>query len=248
MGWSAQSLQFVLFCPPMVGASDALQPWSKLFHISPNNFQQSPPGFPQAQSTAMGLIGDFNVTIGAMPGRFDLILGPPADGPNSGPPLLGEPFQALSVLVEHAKKFLEFQPAMRLAIVANLVESAADQHSANKRFTELTGGIDVPEIASDLSLQINVPVEKASLGLRLNRLCRWQSQQVQLVTFMFNVDGASHTPIQSATQAYNVGLSIDINTVPTPATFDKSKAIDILNELADEIKKISLGGYEHLVA
>jgi hypothetical protein len=245
MTWSAQSLQFVLFTAPKPGQPDALQPWLKLFNSSPQNYQQAPAGAPQVQSNASAMIGNFNVMVGAMPGRFDVIL-TSSDAPSNTPPLIGDVQAALRTLVAYAHQFLAFQPAQRLAIVANLIEEAADQDAAVKRFKELAGGINVPNGGTDLALQVNVPKIDAAIGHQINRLCRWQTQLLQMVTLHLDASTGQGSPLVQTSHA--MGVMIDVNTAPAVVDFEQNKATNIVNALAAEVEQIMSGGYDYVAA
>lgn len=245
MSWSAQSLQFVLFTTPKPSQPDALQPWLKLFNSSPQNYQQAPAGAPQSQSHASATIGDFNVMVGAMPGRFDLVLSS-SEAPTDTPPLIEDVQTGLSTLLTYSKQFLEFQPAQRLAIVANLIEQSVDQAAAVARFKELTGDLNVPLGGTDLALQMNVPKEDADSGQQMNRLCRWQTQLLQMVRV--HIDASTGTGNPLVTTAHAMGLMIDVNTVPSTVDYERGKALNIVKSLAAEIEHIISGGYDYVAS
>lgn len=246
MTWSAQSLQFVLFTAPKPGQPDALQPWLKLFNnSSPQNYQQAPAGAPQVQSNASATIGNYNVMVGAMPGRFDLILTSSA-APSNTPPLIDDVKTALSALVTYGLQFLAFQPAQRLAIVANLIEKTADQDAAIKRFKELAGGINVPSGGTDLALQLNVPKIDPVTGHPINRLCRWQTQLLQMFTLHLDATTGQGSPVVQT--AHAMGVMIDVNTAPASVDFEYDKATKIVNALAAEVQQIMSGGYDYVAA
>lgn len=251
MAWSAQGLQFALFTALKPGHPDALQPWIKLFQSSPQNFQGAAPGAPQLQSSASGVVGDFQVSIGAMPGRFDLTVsaqgGPPSGGPplmpGGAPPMIDDIGGALRVLVLYAKQLLEFQPAQRLAIVANLAEIVPGPEEALARAADLVGGVNIRAGATDFAFQLNLPKVEAATGQALNRVCRWQTQIAQIITMGIGPSGPSAPAIQST---HVVGLTLDINSVPGHVDFEKDKAVAIVDALASEAEQIISGGYAYV--
>lgn len=247
MVWCAQSLQFALFTAPKPGQPDALQPWLKLFTAPPQNYQQAPPGAPQLQSTAAGIVGEYNVTVGAMPGRYDVVLMSGDQTPNPDtPPLIADLDAALGTLVGHALRLLDFQPAQRLAIIVNLIEHVAGPAEAAERFVQMVGGLQVPGSSTDLVLQLNVPAVAGDTGQPINRLCRWQTQLMQMVTVHVDAQSATANPIVKT--AHAAGLVIDVNSVPNSIDFERERALAVLTSLADEVRKIILGGYEYVTA
>lgn len=245
MVWSAQQLQFVLFTAPKPGQPDALQPWLKLFKSTPQNYQQSGPGAPQPTASASGVIGNFNVTVGAAPGRFDIIL---TSSDNTAepdrPPLISDIEAGLGSLVAHATKFLEFEPSIRLALVTNLSEPVADLAASADKFRQLAGGLDFPPGATDLALQLNVRKTDPESGREVNRLCRWQTQLLQ--SFVVHFDGAfgQGAPIVKSTHA--IGATFDINTVPSQAQFERDEALAVVKFLEAETSRVISGGYEYV--
>ncbi len=246
MVWSAQGLQFALFTALKPGQPDALQPWMKLFQSSPQNFQGAAPGTPQ--SSASGVIGDFQVSVSAMPGRFDLTVsaqqGAPPSVTGSGPPMIGDVGAALKILVQYAKQLLEFQPAQRLAIVANLAEVVQGPEDALALAADLVGGMSIRAGASDFAFQLNVPKADAATGQPINRVCRWQTQVAQIITMGIGPGGPSAPAVQST---HVVGLTLDINTVPGHVDFEKDKAVAIVDALATEVEQIISGGYAYVI-
>lgn len=245
MGWSAQSLQLVIFCQPKLAPPDALQPWFKLFGASPENFQKASLGSPQEQSTALGAVGDYNFMIAASQGRYDLMLSAGDPQLMSGsPPLFADIDKALGVLIGHGNSLIDFQPASRLAIVAQLQRLTDSEAAAAQQFHDLIGMQFAPSKAIDLSFQVNVRKDTAA-GPQLNRLCRWHTQTQQLM-FM-PMDPVSGPAPRVASTFHGVGFMIDVNTLPGSEEFERQKSRALVDEIASEIKSIISGGYRYVV-
>lgn len=244
MTWQAESLQFALFTAPTGAQPDALQPWLKLFPTGPQNFQGLVPG-PQPQSTAAGPLGDFTLTISSTPGRFDLVITMREDNPSpKGPPRIADISVALQVLTKQARKFVEVQPAVRLAFVANLAMPTDDAQGARQLFLDLVPGVQVPNSAIDLAFQVNLQKTHEATGRAMNRLCRWQTQVGQMIMFGMSPSGPSAPTVHVM---HSMGLVLDVNTVPSsPANFDMSTAIALVEALAYEVEQIISGGYEYV--
>lgn len=251
MTWSADWLSCVFFSSQSVGAADALQDWHRVFGgATPQRYQQNP--HPAGSSQAMGIVGSYQVVIGAQPGRTELTLLPPPNDQTSqiaaNPELLAPSItnveHALDTLRGHASRFVAGQNAMRVALVANLSEKTSDQAAAVALFKRVTSLEWLPEGASDLLFGFNTILEfsVASTKVQINRLRRWGTVTQKIG--IFTLQTALGAPnLMQPVDVHAAFLNIDLNTVPRLVPFADSESDLLFDNLITEAKRIISEGH-----
>jgi hypothetical protein len=193
------------------------------------------------------MVGNYNFMVSATQGRYDLVISPNDEAMTSGStPLIPDVDTAVAVLLAHAESMLDFQPALRLAIVAQLHEPYDTERDAAEAFGKHVGGLSVPTDGIDLSLQLNVRKHDDGTDQTMNRLCRWSTQRLQFM--MVNMDSPTGPSSRPGPLIHGVGLLVDINTLASAQEFEKGKALAITNAIAGEVKKIISGGYGYVAS
>lgn len=245
MPWQAGALQAVLFLEQtgVPAAPDALQPWLQVFRVSPQSYQQNPPGGPLV-AQASGTLGNFQAALQAQPGRFDLTL-TPLNTPGAELPLIADVASALEVLTLHAHRLIEGKAVVRAACVLQLAQrvgSPEEGVSLVKTHVPLEA---VPANATEIEIAFNIRKRLRSIdGLEMNRLCRWNTGIQQLFQVQINLDGTSRAVASNAINI--VGFSVDVNSVPQSTPFEVSRTVLVFDELVDEARRIMMEGYEGL--
>jgi hypothetical protein len=246
MAWYAQSLQFALFTPAKLSGPDAITPWQRIFGFLPQNFQQTPPGASQPQSMAAGIVGGANFNLIATTGRFDLVLSPLIVDANAEAQGFEDVTGALSLLTGYASALMSLEPATRLSIISTVIEPMSTPAEAAERFVAVTGGAPAVKGGRDFAYQVNIQIPAGDKLPMINRLCRWQTQMVQVV--MAQLEAGVPVPATMTPERPVLTLTTDINSHPMPGPLDKDSAVALLDRLAEETLGIILGGYDQLVA
>lgn len=244
MAWAAQSLQFALFAPPDGRAPDALATWLSIFGSPPQKYEQENPGTPRHRAIAQGTLKQRNFTVVATMDRLDIVLSPPDLGPAPTPPVFPDVFEALKILENLALKFAGGRSGTRLALVSNFTEFVENQGAANLRVSELVNGAPIPTDATDVSFQLNVRKLDHATGQTINRLCRWQTQFVQMFQFQIGVSDPAKSVFA---EAHLASLMTDVNTVPTNVPLKSSEAVAIVGSIFEETRNILTSGYSYVV-
>lgn len=241
MNWAADSLHCVVFFQPTTSRPDALQPWIKIFGEAPQNYQAAPVGAPPG-GQAGGRIGDYQITIIAMPGRIELVLAPLGD---NGPPApIASIETAVATATEYFKILLDDHNPVRVGFVANLSKHFPSLSAAVSSFKGDTKLAHLPADASDLNFAINVRRKIDSVDLTINRLCRWATGIRQILTLEMLSGGIN--PHTSMEETIVETLQIDLNTVAQEREIPSGNVDILLKELISEFKIIVSQGYDRL--
>ena len=242
MSWSADSLSCVIFSPPWGGGQpDALQSWTRIFNASPQGLAQNPGGFaPGGQAT--GLVGSYRATVVTQPGRLEFVLSP-ADTNTSGPAVIDDVADALSVLRAYAQKLLEQGGVVRLGLIMNLSRRASSASAAAEEFRQETHLAIRPD-ATDLNFGLNVPTPLKEGEGQINRICRWGTGQHQLIQLHVTPFFSSDPPVAEVFHA--VTLQADLNTAPRQAPFSLTETPKIFDQLVLEAREVLARAYDYL--
>lgn len=248
MTWQAESYQFVAFHSPHE-FHDAFQIWLSLFQTSPDNYQRHPD--PNTNATlANGKHAGYFWQVQCGSGRVDLLLlGQPAVVPDVTKPASFFPVitNAASGADLLRKKFvpllLDKLVVTRMAVVGQLFEDHPSYQSANEAFVKLTSSPIDPSTAFDAMLSVNVRKRLKEYGVVLNRVCRWQTLEKQMVQVQINTGITESAP---QIVQHSLILNIDINTVPQQTAIRSSDRMAIAERLFDEFEGLKEGGYEKL--
>ncbi len=248
MSWQAESYQFVAFHPPHE-VQDAFQIWLGLFQASPDNYQRHPD--PNANATlANGKHAGYFWQVQCSPGRVDLFLmGQPAvipdqANPSSFFPVIPNATAGLDLLRQQlVRPLLDKLPVTRMAVVVQFFEDHPSYRSANEAFLKLTGAPIDPVSALDVMFSVNVRKGLDEYGVALNRVCRWQTIEKQLVQVQINTGIAEGLP---QIVQHSLLLNIDINTMHQQTAIRSSTRMPIAERLFEELEGLKEGGYEKL--
>ena len=100
---------------------------------------------------------------------------------------------------------------------------------------------EIPETASDFSLQRNVPIMLSVTGIsdiRINRLLKWAVARFQLI----NMVGGSGVPTQivGGEEMYAVRVEMDINTPADLAVpLSHQNILDVIEHLAAQARALA---------
>ena len=234
IAWQTEFLRVTAF--PISGATDLLpNSWKQITGNDPDEISKHPPPM---QSFEAGPFFGGRLSVGHQPGRIDLVLMPDQTTQSEGTQLrhVGDFGSAMENMLPASQKM--FRPDMvmqRLAVGAVLlhpVKSAADGYKVLRSI--LAVAREIPETASDFSLQLNVPVSLSVGGIgdiRINRLLRWTVARFQIM----NMVGGSGVPTQivSGTETHVARVEMDINTpADLAAPLSYQNILDVINHLA----------------
>ena len=140
----------------------------------------------------------------------------------------------------------------RLAFVTQLTKDAETLAQANKEAAELVSLTGTPADATDFTFILNIRKSLKQSG-SINRICRWQALEKQLVQVQMNPQGGtlplSMQPgfLPTISQP-SVNLNIDINTADHQSIGNSREAQAIIEEMIAESELIRNGGYNAFVA
>lgn len=266
MSWSADSVDCVVFVPPVPGAvPDALQPWLRVFTAPPRLYQGPVAGLgPGPVAQAGGTVGDYTATITAQLGRLELKLSagvPPREGQigfpihQGSPPVIEDVLPALEALNSYAEQLVVGCNPARIGLVLNLSRMEKSAREAVASFqTSLPISEQLPESATDLSFALNLPLTVAlsdSTSSVVNRLCRWSVARRQLMMFTI-MGGVTAIPVLTMNESFASTLQVDINSTPeavagTIATWTPELAREVLIKMKTIALPIFENGYKGLL-
>jgi hypothetical protein len=235
IAWQAEFLRVTAF--PISGATDLLpNSWKQITGNNPDEISKHPPPM---QSFEAGPFFGGRLSVGHQPGRIDLVLMPDLTTQSEGSQLrhIGDLGSAMKNMLPAAEKMFRPDVVMqRLAVGAVLlhpVETVADGYKVLRSILPVAR--EIPETASDFSLQLNVPVSLSVTGIgdiRINRLLRWAVARFQIMNM---VGGGSGVPTQivGGAETHVVRVEMDINTpADLAAPLSYQNILDVINHLA----------------
>jgi len=238
--WQTELLRISAF--PISGATVVPNSWKEITGSDPDEISKHPP---PVQSFEAGPFFGGRLSVGHQPGRIDLILMPDQTTQPEGLQLrhVGDLGLAIDNVLPAARK--AFRPDMvmqRLAVgdvLLHPVESREDGYKALRAILPLAR--EIPETASDFSLQLNVPITLSVTGIadiQINRLLKWNAARMQ----MMNLVSGSGVPTQivGGTEIYAVRLEMDINTpadLAVPLSYQN--ILDVIEQLAAQARAIA---------
>ena len=242
MAWQTEFLRVTAF--PISGASDLLpNSWKQITGNDPDEISKHPPPI---QSFEAGPFFGGRLSVGHQPGRIDLVSMPDQTSQSEGAQQLrhiGDFGLAMENMLPAARKMFRPDMAMqRLAVGAVIfypVESTEDGYKVLRSILPVAR--EIPETASDFSLQVNVPVSLSVTGIgeiRINRLLRWNVARFQIM----NMVGGSGIPTQivGGIETHAVRVEMDINTpadLATPLSYQN--ILDVIDYLASIARAIA---------
>ncbi|MGN7713937.1 hypothetical protein [Agrobacterium radiobacter] len=246
MNWSVESYQLVYFHQPLI-IQDAFQIWLSLFQATPDSYQRHPD--PNARATqAGGNFAGYTWQIAAQPGRIDIfIVGNTSDGADPLPtfPNIKNDIQARDLLIAKARQLpIEAIGVVRLAFVTQLSHNVTKLQDANNLIAELLPLNAIPTSASDMSFSLNLRKSITTPPVVLNRICRWQAVEKQLVQLQMGVPQT----MQSTISQPAVMLNVDINTVQQQSGIKTADIDPIIQSLVQESAAIRSGGYDEFIS
>lgn len=243
--WEAQALQFAWFTPSagelkadalfLTGFGEEADQIQRSRHPSP-----ATPYLSLATAHANGISRKVLIN----PGRIDLILAAQDDSGVQGISTLPDTTAQFAALFDCAQRISsEIANTIRVAVVATLAQPVEDARAAAELIASRIGGIggDLGNV-TDLFFQVNrFRPFNCDPSLRMNRVVRFASVQLQLMTLMVS-------PLQgAANQApFDLGFAgqivIDLNSAPAPTPFRPEQQLAILEELyAESLRIRSIG-------
>lgn len=246
MDWQANNVRIVLFTtsPSTEQAGPA---WVKLAGGRfPDAIQPNPP---------MGTVaaGDYEglwLVVAPLPGRIQIeITGKPRQ---EGPPLpISDIRGAIDTLCSLVPK-LEVAGINRLAVAVEAVRSVRNGMESVEALRAELPFLQLAPDAEDVIFQVNSPRRLKERGLKMNRLCKWQTLLQQLYYF----EMAAGTPLipgqapggagKIVSETHQFGLSVDVNTHPTGEAISQKKVPAVLAELAESTLEVLHLGYAAL--
>lgn len=241
IAWQTEFVRISAF--PISGATVVLpNSWKEITGDDPDEISKHPPPM---QSLEAGPFFVGRLSVGYQPGRIDLVLMPGESSPSEGLQLrhVGDFGLAMDSLLPAARKMFRPDSVMqRLAVGAVLfhpVNSVEDGYKVLR--TILPIAREIPETASDFSLQLNVPITLKVTGISdisINRLLRWNVARLQIM----NIVGGSGVPTQivSGTEITVIRVELDINTpVDLAAPLSYQNILDVIDHLATQARAIA---------
>jgi hypothetical protein len=227
---------------PISGATVVPNSWKEITGNDPDEISKHPP---PVQSLEAGPFFVGRLSVGYQPGRIDLILLPDQTAQSEGLQLrhVGDFGSAMDSFLPAARK--AFRPDMvmqRLAVGAVLlhpVDSVEDGYKVLRSILPVAR--EIPETASDFSLQLNVPIMLSVTGIsdiRINRLLKWAVARFQLM----NMVGGSGVPTQivGGEEMYAVRVEMDINTPADLAVpLSHQNILDVIEHLAAQARALA---------
>ena len=242
MATEIESVQLVAFVSgPAVASAAAL--WTECLPESPfENFITLAPG----HTSASGMVGEVRVEIQSQAQRIDLFLfGPSLPGvPQQLPPPLPSLAKALAFGKPLFGRLRRNRAVTRLAALVGARDIVRDDEEANAKLVERTGLV-LKEGSKETTFATNVPVDSvAQPGVKLNRLCRWNTGLLYLIQLSPGQGMQVHQPVGSNAR-HLLQTVVDVNThVDTPPAQRKEEAI--VKELLDHAAAILESGYSAL--
>jgi hypothetical protein len=238
--WHTEFLRISAF--PISGATVVPSAWKEITGNDPDEISKHPP---PVQSFEAGPFFAGRLSVGFQPGRIDLILMPDQTAQSEGLQLrhVGDFGIAMNAFLPAARK--AFRPDMvmqRLAVGAVLlhpVDSVEDGYKVLRSILPVAR--EIPETASDFSLQLNVPIMLSVTGIsdiRINRLLRWAVARLQVM----NMVGGSGVPTQivGGAEMYAVRVEMDINTpVDLAVPLSHQNILDVIEHLSAQARAIA---------
>lgn len=249
MKWSVESYQLAFFHAPQM-SHDAFQVWLSLFETTPDTYQRNPDPS-QRGAQAGGMVAGYQWMVQTALGRTDLFVhGTPDGDPEMNPssmsfPVMKQDEAAKDLLTAKGSTLqMDHLGVTRLAFVSQLFVDTSSQEESNRLFCELSNTAPTVDGATDLTFIINVRKSLADSGVQINRLCRWQTVEKQLIAIPINGPGTS---LPTITQKA-VSLNIDINTVPQQAPFKVGEVPKMIAEIIAESQRVRAEGFNALTS
>lgn len=244
MAWNAQGARFVAYSPPAVTLPEAPALWRTLHPTrEPDNTQRV--RAPTLQSSANGPLKDVQFQIASQPGRIDLVAGPLEALWTEGPPPSLPVDMLLQNLTRYAHKTLEDLPAIRVALVVDLIQEAASAQDSNKILLDALPFLKISPLSREVNFQVNVPrAFEFDASRTMFRLSRWSTVVLQI----FNVNaaaGAMGAVPAFVAQRHATTLQLDFSSEPVGiVALDKAAAHSMLDELGAEVEATLAEGYD----
>jgi hypothetical protein len=199
-----------------------------------------PPQAPVPMTIISGVADDIQYRLQSQPGRFDFFAAP-VDMPPSDPtvPMLRGVKNSETIIKRvllAAEKFAEqLNTVYRLAFVTQYFKLCKDEDEARSHYTKLIAST-LPLVGSrELAYQISST--KDVDGRTLNRLIRWQTENVQSVFFPMQTGFASYTMPVPRQENY-LTYMIDTNSMPTNLALLPKQQIEIWGSLIKENNRL----------
>lgn len=230
-----ESLQVAIFTPGAASASAATL-WPTLTTAPMLAFQAINP----AHAIARGEINGMVVEVQTQPMRFDVFVrANDIDPAWSAQPILTDVDGAVDLGLEISTKLLSYPPIQRIGVIAEFRALTATAEAANTIIKSSLPGIHVPEPASDLLFQINLPrPSRARPEITMNRLTKW-SQSTRILMMVPVQPGLPAVP--PSPPQYSADLRIDINNVPQ-TLLPSDAATDLIKEGLDYMRDVARQG------
>jgi len=241
IAWQTEFVRVSAF--PISGATVVLpNSWKEITGDDPDEISKHPPPM---QSLEAGPFFVGRLSVGHQPGRIDLVLMPDQTSPSEGLQLrhVGDFGSAMDSFLPAVRKMFRPQMVMqRLAIGAVLlhpVHSVEDGYKVLRSILPVAR--EIPAIASDFLLQLNVPITLNVVSIsdiQINRLLRWNVARFQIM----NMVGGSGVPTQivGGTEIPVVRVEMDINTpVDLAVPLSYQNILDVIDHLAAQARAIA---------
>lgn len=228
--WDIESLRLSIFHP---GGSVGSGLWRQLMGEPPENSNvMERQGITQEQGTVDGNV----LLLVIQNGRLDwqLLPGPTTGSIRGSPPTLAVAGPKIPLL----RRALDVSIPLcgrvsRLALGAVLTRVAQDQAEGLELLSRYLPRIEFGDREfSDFVFQINRRRPSPSAPhVRVNRLSRWQLEEVQSGTFAV---GPSRSPdFQLSQPIYMTKLTLDINTLPGGSAFSNDRVPGLFDDLTE---------------
>jgi len=232
--WTVSGLRLSVFSREQIQVSD--QDWKTVTGQDEAPNRQTVAGLRRLSGNALGGV----MSIGAGPGRVDIILGPDETVAEKEAKLklpgIGEWDKLRQQFLDATTSWLETHryPFNRLAFGAILMRETESGEAAYEQLDDLLIALEVdPKRMRDLLYQVNWPRQSEILqGLTLNRLTTWSV--LRLVRKLVAMTGAEITAAKEEDVTYALRLELDHNTEDARVEpFDQTQIVPIYRELME---------------
>ena len=240
--WLAELVRVTAFSVP--GTPLASKGWKEVFGAEPDQVIRQPL-LPHHES---GPVDGARWIISRQPDRIDVAVVPesptslPTDLPNVGD------FQVLidPLLARFEQVFEPNAAIQRLAVGVISFTSVETMRDGIRVLQSVVPQLHrIPENATDILFQINVPVAAKDMDqdLSINRLLKWQIANIQVLGFGFAPAAGVAVQVPSTVKRTVVRMELDINTVAERQTpLPKDKLGVLIRQLAMIAKDLSKNG------
>ncbi|KQV08913.1 hypothetical protein ASC68_00895 [Devosia sp. Root105] len=130
-------------------------------------------------------------------------------------------------------------PALRVAIVADLVSIAGSAEAATTLAQQLAM-FPQPVIGlTDFSVQMNLRMPYPSAkGEQMNRLLRWATATFQVLRFQVSGGSGAINPLTELSHAASVRM--DVNSAPSSRLLDPQQQVAMYSDMQDEIARLAV--------